>query len=105
MKYYLLWEDIKVKDSYDFLLPVILDKLWEYWQLNKIIRNQQRTSVNLSVMAEVLSLNRSISPNSYYQVSKDLQDIRQTSFKRKRYTKPFSKKGKRIRKKKVYFMF
>jgi len=64
------WEDIKVKDSYDFLLPVILDKLWKYWQLNKIIRNQQRTSVNLSVMAEILSLNRAISPNSDYQVSR-----------------------------------
>ncbi len=64
------WEDIRVKDSYDFLIPVILDKLWKEWQLDKVIRNQQIPSVRLSVMAEILSLNRAIFPNSDYQVSR-----------------------------------
>jgi len=64
------WKDIKIKDSYDFLIPLVLDKLWKDWQLDRIIRNQQILSVSLSVMAEILSLNRAISPDSDYQVSR-----------------------------------
>jgi transposase len=65
------WEDIKVKDSYDFLIPLVLDKLWKKdWQLDKIIRNHRVLSVSLSLMAEILSLNRAISPDSDYQVSR-----------------------------------
>ena len=55
------WEDIKIKDSYDFLIPLVLDKLWKDWQLDKIIRNHQMLSVPLSVMAEILALEYGLS--------------------------------------------
>ena len=64
------WEDIKVEDSYNFLIPLVLDKLWKDWQLDRIIQNHQILSVSLSLMAEILSLNRAISPDSDYQVSR-----------------------------------
>jgi len=63
------WEDIKAKDSYNFLIPLVLDKLWKDWQLDMIIQNHRIPSVPLSLMAEILSLNRAISPDSDYQVS------------------------------------
>ena len=64
------WQQIKIGASYDYLTVSILDRLFRMWELDKAIKDTTKTPlVPLSVMTEILTLNRSLSPNSDYRVS------------------------------------
>ena len=63
------FDSIKIKKTYTYLLPAVLDKIWHLFELNKIINERKILSVPLSSVAEILVLNRAISPNSDYQVA------------------------------------
>ena len=63
-------KEIEVGESYEFLNIVVLDRLFRMWELDKAIKNTGKASlVPLSVMTEILTLNRALSPNSDYKVS------------------------------------
>lgn len=55
------WEEIVVKRSFEYLGVAILDRIWRYWELDKVIEDKA---------SEVLTINRCLSPESDYQVSR-----------------------------------
>ena len=69
------WQQIKIGASYDYLTIIVLDRLYRMWGLDKAISSGRSLTdkdtgrvplVPLSVMAEILTLNRALSPNSDY---------------------------------------
>lgn len=62
------WLHIKTIASYDFLLPVILDKIWHLWELDRVVSSGQILKVPLSTMSKILAINRAISPSSDLKV-------------------------------------
>ena len=62
------WQQIKARQSYEFLMPIILDKLWHLWELDKVTDSGQILKVSTSVMSEILAINRAISPSSDFKV-------------------------------------
>jgi len=62
------WQDIKTKQDYEYLVPVILDKLWHLWELDKVSNSEQILKVSTSIMSEILTINRAISPSSDLKV-------------------------------------
>mgnify|MGYP000288809768 CR=1 FL=1 len=62
------WQDIKTKQDYEYLVCVVLDKLWHLWELDKVTDSGQILKVPTSVMSEVLAINRAISPSSDFKV-------------------------------------
>ena len=63
-------KEIEIGESYEFLNISIFDRLFRRWELDTAIKDTGKTPlVPLSVMAEILTLNRSLSPNSDYRVS------------------------------------
>lgn len=59
------WEDLAVKRSLEYLRVAILDRIWRYWELDKIIEEKA---------VEVLAINRCLCPYSDYQVSRWYQE-------------------------------
>ncbi len=55
------WEELTCKKSFEYLSVAILDRIWKYWGLDSLIENKT---------IEVLSLNRCLSPESDYQLSR-----------------------------------
>jgi len=55
------WEELTCKKSFEYLAVAILDRIWKYWGLDGLIEDKT---------IEVLAINRSISPESDYQVSR-----------------------------------
>lgn len=55
------WVEITAQKSFEYLGVVVLDRLWRYWQLDRIFPGSA---------AEVLVLNRCLSPVSDYRVSR-----------------------------------
>jgi len=55
------WENLTVKRSVDYLTTAILDRIYRYWELDKVIDSKA---------AEVLVINRCLSPESDYGVSR-----------------------------------
>ncbi|OGS38634.1 MAG: hypothetical protein A2551_06410 [Elusimicrobia bacterium RIFOXYD2_FULL_34_30] len=53
------WEDLTARKSFEYLAVAILDRIWKYWGLDKVVDN----------VVEVLAINRCLSPNSDYKVS------------------------------------
>ena len=53
------WEELRARKSFEYLGVAILDRIWKYWGLDKVIDN----------VAEVLAINRCLCPRSDYQVS------------------------------------
>ena len=63
-------KEIEIGESYEFLNISILDRLFRMWELERAIKDTGKAPlVPLSVMAEILTLNRALSPNSDYKVS------------------------------------
>jgi len=62
------WDKIKVKQDYEYLVCVVLDKLWHLWELDKLTDSGQILKVSTSVMSEILAINRAISPSSDFKV-------------------------------------
>lgn len=62
--FFTTWNQIKVKGDYEFLVPLILDKLWHLWELDKVTNSGQILKVPSSVISEILALNRAIFPTS-----------------------------------------
>lgn len=58
------WDQIKVKGDYEFLVPVLLDKFWHLWELDKATSSGQILKVPSSIVSEILAINRAISPSS-----------------------------------------
>lgn len=58
------WDSLLVNKCMDYLGPAILDRIWRYWELDKLIGGR------LSNVAEVLSINRCLAPNSDYQLTR-----------------------------------
>lgn len=58
------WENIKTKGSYDYLLPIILDRLWRRWELDKIVGTGQLLKVPINLILEILTISRAIHPTS-----------------------------------------
>ena len=54
------WEDVIAKKSFEYLGVAILDRIYRYWELDKIIEEEA---------CEVLTINRCLHPASDYQVS------------------------------------
>lgn len=54
------WQDVACKKSFEYLGVAILDRIYRYWQLDKLMEE---------AACEVLILNRCLHPNSDYQVS------------------------------------
>mgnify|MGYP001558558748 CR=1 FL=1 len=55
------WEELTCKKSFEYLAVAILDGIWKYWGLDSLIEDKT---------IEVLAINRSLSPESDYQVSR-----------------------------------
>ena len=55
------WDSLKVKRSLDYLAPAILDRIWKYWEMDKVIPGK---------ITEILAINRCLCPKSDYQVSR-----------------------------------
>lgn len=55
------WEELSCKKSFEYLAVAILDRIWKYWGLDALIEDKT---------IEVLAINRSLSPESDYQVSR-----------------------------------
>jgi transposase len=55
------WEELTCRKSFEYLSVAILDRIWKYWGLDNLIEDKT---------IEVLSLNRCLSPESDYQVSR-----------------------------------
>jgi transposase len=53
------WEELSARKSFEYLGVAILDRIWKYWGLDKIINK----------VVEVLAINRCLSPRSDYRVS------------------------------------
>jgi len=49
-------------------MPIILDKLWHLWELDKVTDSGQILKISTSVMSEILAINRAISPSSDFKV-------------------------------------
>ena len=56
---YFSWEELTARKSFEYLAVAILDRIWKYWGLDKVVDN----------VAEVLAINRCLCPKSDYQVS------------------------------------
>jgi hypothetical protein len=56
------WDSLQVNKCLDYLGVAILDRMWRYWGLDKLIGGR------LSKVVEALSINRCLAPNSDYQV-------------------------------------
>ena len=54
------WDELVAKKSLEYLGVAILDRIWKYWGLDKVINNN---------VVEVLAINRCLSPKSDYKVS------------------------------------
>lgn len=54
------WEELMARKSFEYLGVAILDRIWKYWELDKVIADKA---------AEVLAINRCLCPKSDYQVS------------------------------------
>jgi len=54
------WEDVVAKKSFEYLGVAILDRVYRYWELDKIIEEES---------CEVLTINRCLQPASDYKVS------------------------------------
>lgn len=54
------WEDVIAKKSFEYLGVAILDRIYRYWELDKIIEEDA---------CEVLTVNRCLNPESDYRVS------------------------------------
>lgn len=55
------WEELTCKKSFEYLAVAILHRIWKYWGLDSLIEDKT---------IEVLSLNRCLSPESDYQLSR-----------------------------------
>lgn len=55
------WEELTCRKSFEYLSVAILHRIWKYWELDAVIEDKT---------IEVLSVNRSLSPESDYQVSR-----------------------------------
>ena len=53
------WEELTARKSFEYLAVAILDRIWKYWGMDKVVDN----------VAEVLAINRCLCPKSDYQVS------------------------------------
>ncbi len=62
------WQDIKTKKDYEYLVPIVLDKLWHLWELDKVTDSGRILKVPSSIMSEILVINRAISPTSDLKV-------------------------------------
>lgn len=62
------WPDIKTKEDYEYLVLLVLDKLWHLWELDKVTDSGQLLKVPSFLMNEILTLNRAISPTSDLKV-------------------------------------
>jgi len=62
------WQDIKTKKDYDFLAPIVLDKLWHLWELDKVTDSGQILKVPSSIISEILTINRAVAPASDLKV-------------------------------------
>jgi transposase len=54
------WEELRARKSFEYLGVAILDRIWKYWELDKVIADK---------VVEVLAINRCLSPKSDYKVS------------------------------------
>ena len=55
------WEELSCKKSFEYLSVAILHRIWKYWGLDTLIEDKA---------IEVLAINRCLSPESDYQVSR-----------------------------------
>ncbi|MBU2260209.1 IS1634 family transposase [Patescibacteria group bacterium] len=55
------WEELTCKKSFEYLSAAILHRIWKYWGLDALIEDKT---------IEVLAINRCLSPESDYQVSR-----------------------------------
>lgn len=55
------WEELTCKKSFEYLSVAILHRIWKYWGLDALIEDKT---------IEVLTINRSLSPESDYQLSR-----------------------------------
>jgi len=62
------WQDIKTKKDYEYLVPLVLDKIWYLWELDQVTDSGQILKVPTCLMSEILTLNRAISPTSDLKV-------------------------------------
>lgn len=65
-------KEIEVGRSYEFLNIFVLDHLYRMWKLDRIITNNGKTEIQVpvSTIAEILTINRALCPNSDYRVSR-----------------------------------
>ncbi len=62
------WDKIKVKQDYEYLVPIVLDKLWHLWELDKVTDSGKILKVSTSIMSEILTINRAICLGSDFKV-------------------------------------
>lgn len=65
------WQDVKLRQSVDFLTVGILTRIWRYWELDKFFNEQLargRQSVSIATVAQILAINRAVLPRSDFKV-------------------------------------
>jgi transposase len=65
------WDNIKLKQSVEFLTVGILTRIWRYWELDKFLNEQLPRSkelVNIATVAQILAINRAVAPQSDFKV-------------------------------------
>lgn len=65
------WQDVKLRQSVDFLAVGVLTRIWRYWELDKFFNEQLvkgKESVGIATVAQILAINRAVLPRSDFKV-------------------------------------
>ncbi len=63
------WEQIQVGASYEYLSIRILHEIFHLWKLKDVLKGETTALADWAAIAEILTLNRALCPNSDYRVS------------------------------------
>ena len=63
-------EDIVTAGHFQYYNVALVNKFWNYWQLEKAIVSDRNTEVSLSSIARILTINRCVNPESKSAVGK-----------------------------------
>ena len=60
-------DNLKVADHFAYLDVAAANAIWDYWQLDDVVKNNGRRDVSISTIARILTVNRCIDPVSKSQ--------------------------------------
>jgi transposase len=60
-------DNLKVVEHFAYLDVAVANAIWNYWQLDEVVKNNGRRDVSISTIARILTVNRCIDPVSKSQ--------------------------------------